>query len=82
MRGLSFKRFRIIDDENAFGEYSSMNTVVVATENEVVKMPLNEPAEGKKKSQIERFVESYGGSGVQHIAFHTNDIISCKCLTL
>ncbi|KAK4691659.1 4-hydroxyphenylpyruvate dioxygenase, partial [Lecanoromycetidae sp. Uapishka_2] len=74
---LSFKRFWNIDDKNAFGMFSSMKSVVVSSSNEAIKMPLNEPAVGKKKSQIEDFVDFYGGAGVQHIAFHTKDIIGC-----
>jgi 4-hydroxyphenylpyruvate dioxygenase len=47
----------------------------MASANDVVKMPINEPAHGKKQSQIEEYVEYYGGAGVQHIALRTNDII-------
>jgi 4-hydroxyphenylpyruvate dioxygenase len=47
----------------------------MASGNDVVKMPINEPAHGKKQSQIEEYVEYYGGAGVQHIALRTNDII-------
>lgn len=54
-----------------------MNSVVVASQNNVVKMPLNEPATGLKKSQIEEFVDYYGGPGVQHIALRTDDIVGC-----
>lgn len=43
---------------------------------ETVKLPINEPASGKKRSQIQEFVEYYGGAGVQHIALNTNDIIT------
>lgn len=49
----------------------------MASANEVVKMPINEPAAGIRKSQIEEFVDYYGGPGVQHVAFRTNDIITC-----
>ncbi|MCJ1464143.1 hypothetical protein MMC07_002756 [Pseudocyphellaria aurata] len=49
----------------------------MASPNEIVKMPINEPASGKKKSQIEEFIDFYGGPGIQHIAFRTNDIITC-----
>lgn len=49
----------------------------MASPNEVVKMPINEPAKGKRKSQIEEFIDFYGGPGVQHIAFRTNDMITC-----
>ena len=48
----------------------------MASEDEVVKMPINEPAAGKKKSQIEEFVDFYSGSGVQHVAFLTKDILT------
>src|ERR1700743_255090 len=47
----------------------------MASPNDVVKMPINEPAHGKKQSQIEEYVDFYGGAGVQHIALRTNDII-------
>ena len=53
-----------------------MNSVVMASANGVVKMPINEPAVGKKRSQIEEFVDFFGGPGVQHIAFRTKDIIT------
>jgi len=49
---------------------------VVADYDEHVKMPINEPAVGRKKSQIQEYVDFYGGAGVQHIALRTNDIIS------
>lgn len=52
-----------------------MRSVVVASPNEIVKMPMNEPAVGLKKSQIEEFVDYYNGAGCQHIAFRTNNII-------
>jgi 4-hydroxyphenylpyruvate dioxygenase len=48
----------------------------MASPDERIKMPINEPAVGKKKSQIEEFVEFYDGPGVQHIALRTNDILS------
>jgi 4-hydroxyphenylpyruvate dioxygenase len=58
-------------------EFSALNSVVMASANEIIKIPINEPAIGKKKSQIEEFVDFYGGPGVQHIAFRTHDILSC-----
>ena len=48
----------------------------MASPNEAVKMPINEPATGKKQSQIEEYVDYYGGAGVQHIALRTTDIVS------
>lgn len=56
-------------------EYSALKSIVMASPNEVVKMPINEPAVGKKKSQIEEYVDYYNGAGVQHIALLTDDII-------
>ena len=44
--------------------------------DETVKMPINEPAPGKRKSQIQEYVDYYGGAGVQHIALNTDDIIA------
>jgi len=74
---LSFKRFWSVDDTQVCTEFSALSSVVMASPNEVVKMPINEPAVGKKKSQIEEFVDFYDGAGVQHIALRTPDIISC-----
>lgn len=54
---------------------------MVANYEETVKMPINEPAAGKKKSQIQEYVEYHGGAGVQHIALHTSDIIQSVCRT-
>ena len=58
-------------------EFSALNSIVMASSNETIKIPINEPAIGKKKSQIEEFVDFYGGPGVQHIAFRTQDIVTC-----
>lgn len=57
-------------------EFSALNSVVMASVQEVVKMPINEPAFAKKKSQVEEFVRFFGGPGVQHIAFRTKDIVT------
>ncbi|OAX83248.1 4-hydroxyphenylpyruvate dioxygenase [Emergomyces africanus] len=73
---LDFHRYWTVDDEDMCSDYSAMRSVVVASPNEIIKMHLNEPAVGKRKSQIEEFVDYYNGSGVQHIAFRTHDIIS------
>jgi 4-hydroxyphenylpyruvate dioxygenase len=56
-------------------EFSAMNSIVMASPCGVVKIPINEPALGVKKSQIEEFLNSFGGPGVQHIAFRTDNII-------
>lgn len=53
-----------------------MNSVVMASAQGAIKTPINEPAHGKKRSQIDEFVQFYGGPGVQHIAFRTSDIVT------
>lgn len=73
---LAFHRFWSVDDSQLHTDYSSLRSIVVADFDERVKMPINEPASGRRKSQIQEFVEYYGGGGVQHIALNTNDIIS------
>jgi 4-hydroxyphenylpyruvate dioxygenase len=73
---LQFHRFWSVDDKQIHTEYSALRSVVVADHDEVVKMPINEPAAGKRKSQIQEYVEYYSGSGVQHIALNTRDILS------
>jgi len=72
---LNFHRFWTVDDKMIHTEFSSLRSIVVADVEEKVKMPINEPANGKRKSQIQEFVEYYGGAGVQHIALATDDII-------
>lgn len=56
-------------------EYSALRSTVMADFDEVIKMPINEPAPGKRKSQIQEYVDYWGGAGVQHIALRTHDII-------
>ena len=73
---LQFHRFWSVDDSIIHTEYSSLKSIVVTDYDECIKMPINEPAVGKKKSQIQEYVDFYGGAGVQHIALNTNDIIS------
>jgi 4-hydroxyphenylpyruvate dioxygenase len=72
---LDFHRFWSVDDKMIHTEYSSLRSIVVADFDENVKMPINEPALGKRKSQIQEYVEYYGGAGVQHVALNTSDII-------
>jgi len=72
---LDFHRFWSVDDKMIHTEYSSLRSVVMADFDEKVKMPINEPANGKRKSQIQEYVEYYGGPGVQHIALRTENII-------
>lgn len=73
---LLFHRFWSVDDSQIHTEYSALRSIVMANYEETIKMPINEPASGKKKSQIEEYVEYYGGAGVQHIALNTSDIIT------
>jgi len=72
---LDFHRFWSVDDKIMHTEYSALNSIVVADFDENIKMPVNEPAKGKKKSQIQEYVDYYVGSGVQHIALRTENII-------
>ena len=72
---LDFHRFWSIDDKMLHTEFSALRSVVVADFDEKVKMPINEPAAGKRKSQIQEYVEYYGGAGVQHIALRTENIL-------
>jgi 4-hydroxyphenylpyruvate dioxygenase len=73
---LDFHRFWSVDDKQIHTEFSSLRSIVVADFDENVKMPINEPANGLRKSQIQEYVDFYGGPGVQHIAMRTEDIIS------
>ncbi|KAK3321218.1 Glyoxalase/Bleomycin resistance protein/Dihydroxybiphenyl dioxygenase [Cercophora scortea] len=73
---LSFHRFWSVDDSQISTEFSALNSIVMASANNVVKMPINEPAPGKKKSQIEEYIVFNAGPGVQHIALLTADIVA------
>jgi len=75
-KALGFHRFWSVDDKDICTEYSALKSVVMASPNELVKMPINEPAHGKRKSQIEEYIDFYSGSGVQHIALRTPNIIA------
>jgi 4-hydroxyphenylpyruvate dioxygenase len=75
-KALGFHRFWSVDDKDICTDFSALKSVVMASPNELVKMPINEPAHGKKKSQIEEYIDFFGGAGVQHIALRTTDIIS------
>jgi 4-hydroxyphenylpyruvate dioxygenase len=75
-RVFGFTRFMTFDDKDISTEYSALNSVVMANDSRSIKFPINEPAPGRRKSQIEEYLDSYNGPGVQHIALLTNDIIS------
>lgn len=73
---LQFHRFWSVDDTQLHTEFSALRSIVMTNWEETVKLPINEPAPGKKRSQIQEYVEYYGGAGVQHIALNTDDIIT------
>lgn len=72
---MGFVNFLSFDDKQITTEYSALMSKVMSNGNGRIKFPINEPAEGKKKSQIEEYIDFYNGPGVQHIAVATNDII-------
>jgi 4-hydroxyphenylpyruvate dioxygenase len=72
---MGFKMFQHFDDNDISTEYSALMSKVMSNGNERVKFPINEPAVGKKKSQIEEYLEFYHGPGVQHIALATDNIL-------
>ena len=72
---MGFKLFVHFDDKDISTEYSALMSKVMSSGNERIKFPINEPAKGKKKSQIEEYIEFYRGAGVQHIAMATDNII-------
>ena len=72
---MGFKNLITFDDADISTEYSALMSKVMANGNERIKFPINEPAQGKKKSQIDEYLDFYRGPGVQHLALATNDII-------
>lgn len=72
---LLFHRFWSIDDDLMHTEYSALRSIVVTNHQETIKMPINEPADGKRKSQIQEYCDYNDGPGVQHIALNTDNII-------
>jgi len=74
-RVLGFHNLLTFDDKDISTEYSALMSKVMSNGNGRIKFPINEPASGKKKSQIEEYLDFYGGPGVQHIAVATDDII-------
>jgi 4-hydroxyphenylpyruvate dioxygenase len=75
-RVMGFSLYQHFDDNDISTEYSALMSKVMANGNGYVKFPINEPAEGKKKSQIEEYLDFFPGPGVQHIALATHDILS------
>jgi len=72
---MGFVNFLSFDDKQITTEYSALMSKVMSNGNGRIKFPINEPAEGKKKSQIEEYIDFYEGAGVQHLALATDDII-------
>jgi 4-hydroxyphenylpyruvate dioxygenase len=72
---MGFRNILTFDDKDISTEYSALMSKVMSNGNGFVKFPINEPAEGKKKSQVEEYLEFYNGEGVQHIAMAANNII-------
>lgn len=73
---MGFRNILTFDDSDISTEYSALMSKVMSNGNGYVKFPINEPAEGKKKSQVEEYLEFYHGEGVQHVALATNDIVN------
>lgn len=72
---MGFVNFLSFDDKQIHTEYSALMSKVMSNGNGRIKFPINEPAKGNKKSQIEEYIEFYEGAGVQHLALATDDII-------
>jgi 4-hydroxyphenylpyruvate dioxygenase len=75
-RVMGFKLLVTFDDADISTEYSALMSKVVSSGNGYIKFPINEPAKGKRKSQIEEYLDFYNGPGVQHMALATEDIIA------
>jgi 4-hydroxyphenylpyruvate dioxygenase len=72
---MGFRNILSFDDKDISTEYSALMSKVMSNGNGFVKFPINEPAEGKKKSQVEEYLDFYNGEGVQHVAIATGDIV-------
>lgn len=73
---MGFRNILSFDDNDISTEYSALMSKVMSNGNGFVKFPINEPAEGKKKSQVEEYLDYYDGEGVQHVALATNNIVA------
>ena len=73
---MGFAQIISFDDKDISTDYTALMSKVMSNGNGRIKFPINEPAEGKKKSQIEQYLDFYNGAGVQHIAVATNDIVA------
>ena len=73
---MGFTRYITFDDKDISTEYSALMSIVMSQDGASIKFPINEPAEGRKKSQIEEYLDFYRGAGVQHVALLTKDVIA------
>jgi 4-hydroxyphenylpyruvate dioxygenase len=71
-----FHRFISFDDKDISTEFSALMSIVMSDDSYSVKFPINEPAPGRRRSQIDEYLEAYGGPGVQHIALQVKDVLS------
>ena len=73
---LGFERYITFDDKDISTDYTALMSIVMSDDRQVIKFPINEPAEGLKKSQVEEYLDYYNGPGVQHLALLTGDLIT------
>jgi 4-hydroxyphenylpyruvate dioxygenase len=71
-----FQELISFDDRDISTEFTALRSKVMRNATGTIKLPINEPAEGRKRSQIEEYLDSYGGAGVQHVAIATGDIVA------
>src|SRR5688500_3928352 len=74
-KAMGSSRYNTFDDKDISTEYSALMSIVMSDDNKVVKFPINEPAPGRKKSQIDEYLDWYHGPGVQHVALLCGDIV-------
>jgi 4-hydroxyphenylpyruvate dioxygenase len=75
-RVMGFSRYLTFDDEDISTEFSALMSIVMSDDSQALKFPINEPAPGRRRSQIQEYLDFNGGPGVQHIALRTGDIVS------
>lgn len=71
-----FHRYITFDDKDISTEYSALMSIVMSDDSHSVQFPINEPAPGRKRSQIDEYIEAYGGAGAQHVALRCNDALA------
>jgi 4-hydroxyphenylpyruvate dioxygenase len=74
-RVFGFHRYITFDDKDISTEYSALMSIVMSDDSHAVQFPINEPAPARKKSQIEEYIEAYGGAGAQHVALRCADVL-------